>query len=168
MSEIGVERPRSEIVPTGCCPPFEPDRWEGKEVVWDAKPFLKLHLRSFLHVPIGMGRKVKAAMARIEAAHALPDQGLMLSDEKSAWGADLLIDVTGPVPGAEMTSLTGTFLTKVFEGPYRDAPNWAETMRAYVAARGRTLDTLYFAYTTCPACAKAYGKNYVVLFAKVT
>jgi len=29
------------------------------------------------------------------------------------------------------------------------------------------LDKLYFGYTTCPSCAKAYGKNYVVLFAKV-
>jgi hypothetical protein len=29
------------------------------------------------------------------------------------------------------------------------------------------LKKLYFSYTTCPACAKAYGKNYVVLFAQV-
>ena len=34
-------------------------------------------------------------------------------------------------------------------------------------ARGKKLETLYFGYTTCPACAKAYGENYVVLFAKV-
>ncbi len=26
---------------------------------------------------------------------------------------------------------------------------------------------LYFFYTTCPKCAKAYGKHYVVLFAQV-
>jgi hypothetical protein len=36
-----------------------------------------------------------------------------------------------------------------------------------VQAQGRTLEKLYFAYTTCPACAKAYGKNYVIAFAKV-
>jgi hypothetical protein len=41
-------------------------------------------------------------------------------------------------------------------------------MRDHVAARGRTLERLYFGYTTCPKCAKAYGKNYVVLFAKVS
>jgi hypothetical protein len=40
-------------------------------------------------------------------------------------------------------------------------------LQGFVAARGRKLEKLYFSYTTCPACAKAYGKNYVVLFAKV-
>jgi hypothetical protein len=40
-------------------------------------------------------------------------------------------------------------------------------MRRFVAERGKKLEKLYFAYTTCPACAEAYGKNYVVLFAKV-
>jgi hypothetical protein len=33
--------------------------------------------------------------------------------------------------------------------------------------RGRTLETLYFFYTTCPKCAKHYGKNYVVGIAKL-
>jgi hypothetical protein len=32
----------------------------------------------------------------------------------------------------------------------------------------RALETLYFFYTTCPKCAKHYGKNYVVAVAKVT
>lgn len=41
-------------------------------------------------------------------------------------------------------------------------------MQGHVAAKGRTLEKLYFGYTTCPKCAKAYGKNYVVLFAKVS
>jgi hypothetical protein len=29
------------------------------------------------------------------------------------------------------------------------------------------MQTLYCYYTTCPKCAKKYGKNYVVLLAKV-
>ncbi|MEK7257207.1 MAG: hydrolase [Bacteroidota bacterium] len=28
--------------------------------------------------------------------------------------------------------------------------------------QGFALKKLYFGYTTCPACAKAYGKNYVL------
>ena len=40
-------------------------------------------------------------------------------------------------------------------------------MREYVASRGEKIEKLYFAYTTCPACAKAYGENYVVLFARI-
>jgi hypothetical protein len=91
----------------------------------------------------------------------------MLSDETSRWGSDLYIDVTRPVPGLDMATMSGTFLTKVYDGPFRDAGKWAEDMRRYVAAKGRRLEKLYFAYTTCPSCAKAYGHNYVVLFARV-
>jgi len=40
-------------------------------------------------------------------------------------------------------------------------------MEKYVADKGKTLKKLYFSYTICPRCAKAYGKNYVVLFAQV-
>jgi hypothetical protein len=40
-------------------------------------------------------------------------------------------------------------------------------MQEYVTQKGEKLDKLYFAYTTCPACAKAYGVNYVIAFARV-
>jgi hypothetical protein len=40
-------------------------------------------------------------------------------------------------------------------------------MKAYVASRQKKLEKLYFFYTTCPKCAKHYGKNYVVLLAQV-
>ena len=40
-------------------------------------------------------------------------------------------------------------------------------MKAYVAAKHRVLDKIYLGYTTCPKCAEAYGKNYVVLLAQV-
>jgi hypothetical protein len=40
-------------------------------------------------------------------------------------------------------------------------------METYVQAKGKKMDTLYFFYTTCPKCAKHYGKNYVVEVAKV-
>ncbi len=66
-----------------------------------------------------------------------------------------------------MTSLSGTFRTKVYEGPFSKVPEWAADMRAAVARTGRQVAKIYFAYTTCPRCAKAYGKNYVVLFARL-
>jgi len=66
-----------------------------------------------------------------------------------------------------MDKISGTFLTKVYEGPYRNAKNWCQDMAGYVKTKGRELKKMYFFYTTCPNCAKAYGKNYVVLFAKV-
>ena len=163
----GIVSSARTVPPTGCCPRFDPRPWDQREVVWNDKPFVKLRLHSAMHIPLDMGRKVVAAKALIDAAGAAPPQPFMLVEELSAWRADAYVEVTGPVPHADMAWLSGTFLTKVFEGPYRDAPHWASQMEAYVVGRNRTLVKLYFGYTTCPACAKAYGENYVVMVARV-
>jgi hypothetical protein len=158
---------KSTVAPTGCCPPFDPETFHEKETVWMAKPFVKERVHSLFHLPLDMTHKVMKAMRLIEEAHAVPAQSLMLSDELSPWRSDLYIGVTGPVAGAETVTLSGTFLTRVYEGPFHDAPKWAADMRSYCTAKGREPRKLYFGYTTCPRCAKAYGKNYVVLFAEV-
>jgi hypothetical protein len=155
------------IVPTGCCEPFDPELWQDREVIWKDKPFVKDHVRCLFHVPLNMGRRVMADMALIQAAGAQAEHPLMLSDDQSPWGADIFIEVSKAVPGATLEPLSGRFLTRVFEGPFRDAGKWAAEMQSYVAARGHEVERLYFGYTTCPRCAKAYGKNYVVLFAKL-
>ncbi|MFH1401734.1 MAG: hydrolase [Parcubacteria group bacterium] len=152
---------------TGCCMRFNPEPWQEKEIVWKDKIFVKDHVTSFLHIPVNMGKIIIKNIELIEKANAKPPQQLMLTDEKSLWGADIYIDVSGNVPGAQMATLSGTFLTKVFEGPYQNAGKWAQEMKEYVAKKGRMLKKLYFSYITCPKCAKVYGKNYVVLFAEI-
>ncbi len=156
-----------KIKSTGCCEPFDPKPWTDKEISWKDKLFVKDHITSFLHIPLNMGKKIIKNMGLIEKANAKAPYQLMLTDEKSVWGADIYIDVAKNVPGVQMTTISGTFLTKVFEGPYQNAGKWAEEMEEYVKLKGKELKKLYFSYTTCPKCAKAYGKNYVVLFAQV-
>jgi len=155
------------IKPTGCCDPFNPEPWENKEIVWKEKIFVKDHVTSFFHIPLNMGAVIVKNLKLIEKAKAKAAYQLMLTDEKSMWGSDIYIDVGKTVPGATMSSLSGTFLTKVFEGPYQNAGKWAGEMAAYVKAKGKEMKKLYFSYTTCPKCAQAYGKNYVVLFAQI-
>jgi hypothetical protein len=155
------------IKSTGCCEPFNPKPWEDKEIVWKNKLFVKDHVTNFLHIPLTMGRKVVKNMELIEKAEAKESYQLMLCDEKSLWGTDIYIATSKEVQEAEMTKLSGTFLTKVFEGPYQSAGKWAVEMEKYVKDKGKDLKKIYFSYTTCPKCAKAYGKNYVILFAKV-
>jgi hypothetical protein len=58
-------------------------------------------------------------------------------------------------------------MTKVFEGPFKDAGKWHSQLTNYVLSSGQKLKKSYFFYTVCPNCAKAYGKNYVVGFAKI-
>jgi hypothetical protein len=157
----------SEQTETGCCPRFNPEPWDEKQIAFEDKLFLKDHVRSFLHIPLNFGRVMAKNMATIEEAGALAPEQLVLSDEKSLWGSDIYIAVGKEVPGAEMTRVSGTFLSKVFEGPYSQTGKWVKGMKAYVESQGKEFKDLYFFYTTCPKCAKVYGKNYVVLLAAV-
>jgi hypothetical protein len=150
-----------------CCPDSYPELWDEKEIQWHDKPFVQGRVRSVLHMPLNFGSVLMKNLALIESAGAMPDEMLVLSDENSLWGADMYIAVAKDVPQAKMARLSGTFLTKVFEGPYRQIPTWIEEMKRYVKSQGRELKHLYFLYKTCPKCAKKHGKNYVVLLARV-
>jgi len=156
------------MTPTGCCDIFDPAPWQDKEISWTDKKFVKDHVTSFLHIPLNMGKVITRNLKLIERAGAKAPYQLMLTDENSLWGADIYIDVAKDVPGAKMATISGTFLTKVFEGPYNNAGKWAREMGMYVKDKDKELKKLYFSYTTCPKCAKVYGKNYVVLFAQIS
>lgn len=149
-----------------CCVAFDPGLWDEKEVRWEGKRFVKERVRSILHVPVNFGAVMRRSVGRIEAAGAKPEPMIVLADENSPWGADVYIEVTKDVPGAGMASISGTFLAKVFEGPYRNIGKWVAEMQAFVQRRGKTVQGLYFYYPTCPRCAKKFGKNHVVLLAR--
>jgi hypothetical protein len=152
---------------TGCCSRFNPEPWQDKEITWKDKIFVKDHVTSFLHIPLNMGKKIVKNLKLIEKANAKAPHQLMLTDEKSLWGSDIFIDVVKDVLGAQMATLSGTFFTKVFEGPYQNVGKWAQEMNEYMESKNKKIKKLYFSYTTCPKCAKAYGKNYVVIFAQI-
>ncbi|MDD5252090.1 MAG: hypothetical protein PHT12_05685 [Patescibacteria group bacterium] len=149
-----------------CCDPFDPAPWQDKEITWQDKLFLKDHVCSFFHIPLNFGQVVTRAMKKIEAAGAKAEQ-LMPVDEKSLWGADLYIPIAKEVPGATNVRMSGTFLTKVYDGPYKDMGKWIADMQAHVKGKGKETKKLYFCYTTCPACSKKFGHNYVVIMAMV-
>ncbi|MFA7253614.1 MAG: hydrolase [Patescibacteria group bacterium] len=152
-----------------CCPKFDPAPWDEKEVVWKDRLFMTDYVRSIMHIPLNMGQVITRMWKAIEAADAkVPDKDfVLLSFEYSPWKSEQFIPVTKEVPGFECVKLSGTYLTKVFEGPYKDAPVWYKEMLNYVKGQGKEAKKIYFYYTTCPKCAKKYGKNYVVVLAEI-
>jgi hypothetical protein len=152
---------------TGCCARLDAAKWEGRTLEWKNKAFLKDHIRSFLHIPLNFGSVISRDLAAVENAEAYPEEPITLSDELSPWGSDILVAVDRDVPAVRMETLSGTFLTKVFEGPFRDAGKWMRQMEGYVKEQGREVEKIYSYYATCPKCAKQFGKNQVVLFAKL-
>ena len=157
----------TELTETGCCPRFDPEPWDEKEVTLQDRLFIKDRVRCFLHFPLNMNGVMTRCMELVHSADAASPEPLLLYDANSLWGADVFIAISKEIPDAKMERISGTFLTKVFEGPYKDCRKWAEAMKEYVKSSGRELEKLYFYYTTCPRCAKAYGVNYTVMMAKV-
>jgi hypothetical protein len=163
MQTNALPRYDASVNTTGCCPRFNPEGWDGQELHFDEKLFLRATTRSVMHVTVDMGRVFTRVQKRMEDSGALDmDDVIVLSRDLSPWQGEHLFAVSKPVPGEEMTTLSGTFLTRVFEGPYREAKHWHDEMQALARARGLAPKAVYFFYTTCPRCAKAYGKNYVV------
>lgn len=152
---------------TGCCKRFDPGPWNEKEVAFHEKLFLKDRVAGIFHIPLNFGRVMVKNMEKIQKAGALAREPLMLSDENSLWGSDIYIAVEKEVPGAETRRISGSFLAKVFEGPYSGMGKWIKEMEAFVKSKGKTAKKMYFFYTTCPKCAKAYGKNYTVILAEI-
>ncbi|TWU22677.1 hydrolase [Bythopirellula polymerisocia] len=132
-----------------CCPRFNPDPWDDKTFTWENKRFVKDRVTSFLHVPLNFGSVMKRNVSQIEAANARPENLVVLADENSLWGADVYIEVTKDVPGAKMAAISGTFLSKVFEGPYRNVRNWIGEMKTLVEGQGKNLQNCIA--TTQPA-----------------
>ena len=154
--------------PTGCCPRFKPDGWDQQEIHLKDKLFLRAKTKSALHVPINMSAVFSKAQTAIEKGDAKGEEGfLVLSRDLSPWKAEHLFAVSKDVPDHKMVQLTGDFVTKVFEGPFKDAKSWYDEMLAAAKAKGAEAEEVYFFYTTCPKCAKTYGENYVVGFAKL-
>ena len=152
---------------TGCCPRFDPEPWNEKEVEFDERLFLKDHVRTLFHIPLNFGRVMVRNMERIKQADGLSPEPLLLCDTVSLWRTEVYIAVSKEIPGAEMARVSGKFLTKVFEGPYKDSGKWLQSMKEYMISKGNAIKKMYFYYTTCPRCAKVYGKNYTVILAEL-
>jgi hypothetical protein len=168
MDINAVPRYDASVNTTGCCPKFNPDGWDRQELRFRDKPFVRATTRSVMHVPVNMGKVFSRVQEHIEDAAAQDaEQVLVLSRDTSAWASEHFFAVTAPVPGEDMTALSGDFVTRVFEGPYRQAKDWDKELQEIARRRGREAARIFFFYTTCPKCAKVYAKNYVVGVAEV-
>lgn len=152
-----------------CCREITPQVWEERTHIWKDKLFLYDEVTQLFHIPLNMGSVVTRMFAKAETAHAVPPvrEFLMLCYDPSPWKSEIYMTVTRPVPGATMTSLSGTFISKVYDGPYHKVPEWIKDMDHYLLVRNKKALRYYFHYAYCPKCAKKYGHNYCVAFARI-
>jgi len=151
-----------------CCPRFDPAPWDGKLFEWNEKKFAKQSVLTFFHMPLNFGSVMKTLDEKARVANVVIQDGMCLSDHTSKWNMDVYLAVDKEIPGLDHMTMSGRFFSKVYEGPFRDTGKWCKDFERITSAKGLKISKWYMWYTTCPNCAKKYGKNYVVIIAQVT
>jgi hypothetical protein len=154
-----------------CCPPFDPKPWDGITHEWKDKPFITDSIPQFMHVPLPgtMARMMKRITKKAEELGIATDEKnfLLLAHDPSPWKSVFYLAVTKDHPQANVTKLSGKYLSRVFDGPYNMIPTYIRETEISVKAENYSALKYYFYYTTCPKCAKKYGHNYIVVLAEV-
>jgi hypothetical protein len=150
-----------------CCPPFDPVPWDGKSFEWDKKYFIRAKVCTLFYMPLNFGCIMRKLNKKVEKAGAGVPDWLCLSDHTSKWNMDVYLAVDKQVPDAINTTLSGKFLSKVYEGNFKDTGKWCKDFESFAKSMEVTIKKCFMWYTTCPKCAKKYGKNYVVIIAEI-
>jgi hypothetical protein len=169
-----------------------------KIVTWTDKTFVVDGTYCLFYIPLGFGKAVRRAISKIEHSKTqVPKEDFMiLSDCNSPWYSDVLVTTSKDqdVEGAKVEKISGSFVAKAYEGEYSNMGKWAkEVQELVVKVRQDNMTSLeqecpdnnllqmqgeqheeeeaekiLFYYPTCPKCARKYGKNYVVVFARIS
>lgn len=155
-----------------CCPQFNPDRWDDKTFNWEKKQFIKESIPTLFHIPFPpmIGKKITKMWKLAEESKTAPgskEDVLVLFTDPHPFKSELYLSVTGRVPDAVNETITGTFASKVFDGPYNAIPKFIKEMDQHLTSKSQKSKKYYVHYAYCPKCAKENGHNYMILFAKL-
>jgi len=118
-------------------------------------------------MPVNFGKVITKMLGKVTSAGAETPDWLCLSDHTSGWNMNLYLAVDKEIKGAENTVLNGRFYSKVYEGAFKNSGKWCKDFETVARSKGLNTGKMYLWYTTCPKCAKKYGKNYVVILSRI-
>ena len=118
-------------------------------------------------MPLNFGKEMKRFDKAITSAGANVPDYLCLSEHTSKWNMNLYLAVDKEIPGESNVTLSGKFYSRVYEGPFSETGKWHKDFMSVAKSKGFTPVKIYMWYTTCPKCAKKYGKNFTVFVAKL-
>jgi len=150
-----------------CCPPFEPALWDDKVFEWENKKFIRDKVITLFYMPMNFGQVMKRLDKKVTNSGATNPEALCLSHHTSKWNMDVYLAVDREIAGSENATLSGKYYSKVYEGPFQDTGKWSKDFESIAKSKGIDTKKWFMWYTTCPKCAKKYGKNYVVMLAQV-
>lgn len=154
-----------------CCPEFKPALWQSKKLVWTNKLFLKDSVPELFHIPLPgtYGRAITRMWEKATLAGAAPERKdfFMMAHDPSPFKGELYMAITKEIPGEDNVRLSGTYMSKVFDGPYSHVPKFMALMDGHLASIKMKAKKYYFHFAYCPKCSKKYGHNYIVAIAEV-
>ena len=157
--------------PAVCCPELDVNQWNNVEHKWNDKLFVKHSIPQLFHIPLPgvYAKTITHYWEKAQEAGVAPElkDFLLLAHDPSPFKSELYLAVTKELPGENNVRLSGTFISKVFDGPYNGVPKYIREMNEYLSSIGKQPKKYYFYYAYCPKCAKKYGHNYIVAFAQV-
>jgi hypothetical protein len=150
-----------------CCPRFNPEPWNDRIIEWNKKKFIKARVFTFFYMPVNFGKVMRRLDTQVRKAGAEMIDYLSLSNHTSKWNMDVYVAVNKEISSAENTTLSGRYYSRVYEGPFRDTGKWCNDYEGAVKSKGYAAKKMFMWYTTCPKCAKKYGKNYVAIISEI-
>lgn len=156
-----------------CCPKFDTKRWDKKTFKWKNKLFIKESIPALFHFPLFppiIGKKILKMWDLAKKSKACSkNMGdiLVLFYDPTPFKSELYFTVTKKVANAHNVKISGTFMTKIFDGPYNAIPKFIKQMDKYLATKNKKAKRYLVHYAYCPKCSKKYGHNYMILFAEV-
>lgn len=150
-----------------CCPKFDPTSWQDKEFEWKDKKFVKDKVFTFVYMPLNFGAVISRNFRALDKRGAICPDWLCLSEHTSKWNMNIYLATDKEVDGLENTTFSGKFYSRVYEGNFKETGRWGSDYETVVKNKGLKIEKQYMWYTTCPKCAKKYGKNYVVFIGKI-
>jgi hypothetical protein len=155
-----------------CCPELNVEKWDKKTIQWEQKRFIKVTMPTLFHMPLPsmLGKKMmKLHELAVKENATIEDvsEALILFRDPSAFKSEIYYAVTKEVPGADNCEISGNFESVVYDGSYNKVPVFMKEMDSYLKQTGKTAKDYYIHYAYCPKCAKNYGHNYMILFARI-
>ncbi len=167
-----VKTEKEKLGSEECCPKFHPERWNRKTFSWKQKPFIRESVPEFFHIPYPpmIAKKIANMMKLAKDAHKVEENtedALLLFMDPHPFKSNIYLSVTGNVPNANNTTLSGKFISRVFDGAYNEIPKFMKQMNVYLERQNKKAKNIYVHYAYCPKCAKIEGHNFMIFFAEI-
>jgi len=151
-----------------CCPEFNPGPWDKVVLEWNNKLFIKDKVSTFFYMPLNFGKVMIRLDKILKSSNTSCPDYLCLSEHVSKWRMNMYLAVNQEIKDVENIKMSGKFYSKVYEGAFNKTGEWCKDFEKELQVNNYKMDKMYMWYTTCPKCAKKYGKNYVVILGKLS